>query len=177
MRAALFALAGLTVLGLAACATATGPVTNLTAADSPTQLIAGQSASMSIASRGGGNGNDPLNTLTLRLGGDRTLTFDEANHTPHDTAVQSAGGALAQVMGLPEGAVPTLYRAKSVSNAGALCAPSGPHLLGVYTAPDGRVTMTALKDEFQVETTASGGYEALPVGPAIVCARMNFRRG
>jgi hypothetical protein len=173
MRAALFALA----LGLTACATATGPVTNLTPADSPTQLIAGASASMSIASSGGGGGNDPLNTLTLQLGGERTLTFEEANHTPHDVTVQSAGGALAQVMGLPDGAVPTLYRAKNVSNAGGLCAPSGPRLLGVYTAPDGRVTMTGLKDEFQVETKADGTYEALPVGPAIVCARMNFRRG
>lgn len=169
MRAALLALC----LAAAACATATSTVSTLAAADAATTLIAGANVTLERTARPGRD--DPLVELKLTLADGRVLLFEEANHTPHDVSAQAAGGPLAQVMGLDETAAPTLYRARDVTGAGGLCAPNGPALLGVHRGADGLTAIVGLKEDFAFEARADGSYEALPVGPAIVCARMRFR--
>src|SRR5262245_54603087 len=63
------------------------------------------------SARNAPDGQDPLVRMTLRASDGRTLSFTEANHTPHDVTVQAAGGPLAQVMGFYGQETPTLYRA------------------------------------------------------------------
>lgn len=163
------------VLALAACATTSSATRTLTPADSATRLIAGDSVTLSQTSRGGGNGQDAAVTLTMRLGDGRTLTFQEANHTPFDVRAQAAGGPLAQVMGVfDETARPTLYAAENAT-AAPFCAPGGPAYLGIYDSAEGTL-IVGLKEGFQFEERADGTAEALPVSPDIVCSRMRFTR-
>ncbi|MGE3143085.1 MAG: hypothetical protein AB7L65_07160 [Hyphomonadaceae bacterium] len=176
MRALILALA---LASVSACAGAPAPaaVSRLSAANSATQLIAGASVAMAVRTTPGRNGQDALTLMDLTLADGRVLRFEEANHAPADLAAQAPGGPLAQVMGLGEAAAPTLYRARDVGAAGAFCAPSGPALLGVATDASGAVSMVGLKEAFGFETQADGSLAPLPVGPAIVCARLRFTRG
>src|SRR5262249_46740861 len=109
----------------------------------------------------------------------RAMGFTEANHTPYDTMAQTPGGPLAQAMGLFGDEAPKLYAADVTRNAGApfLCAPAGPAYVGIYTAPDGSVSVVGLKSAFECEALAQGGYSPLPYSPDHVCARMHFTRG
>jgi len=171
--------------GLAACslfpsapsvATAT-----LTPADAATGLITGGPATMAISTPAAQpqNGEDPLITMTLAVADGRSLAFTEANHAPDDVRAQSAGGPLAQAMGLFNGdETPKLYAADAAHNKGApfLCAPDGPAYVGVYTAVDGSVSVVGLKNGFEFETLSDGSTTALPFSPDHVCARLHFRR-
>lgn len=173
-------------LVLAACAVQPrGSTTSatLTAADAATSLAVGERVIEEITSTPPVvEGADPVVNVTLRHVDGRTLTFQEANHTPNDLFVQSAGGALAQIMGLTAGDErPTLYYAVSGdagANEGAFfCGPQGPAAIGSYLAPDGSVYIVGLRQAIQVETRPDGQDEALPYSPDQVCARLKFTRG
>ena len=172
-------------LALAACAapSSRAPVTTstLSAADASTSLSVGERVFLDRQSEDAGEGMDAVVNVTLRHDDGRRLAFQEANHTPFDLVVQRAGGALAQVMGLGETDVPTLYHAASgegeTAGAPFLCGPQGPAAIGVFEASDGGVRIVGLRQPFQVETLANGDMNALPYSPDQVCARLNFRRG
>jgi hypothetical protein len=164
---------GVAALALAACAGG-ATTTTLTPADAATSLIVGERLSMSIASTNASNGQDALVTLTLTHADGRAMAFQEANHAPYDLVVQAADGALAQVMGLSSGEVPTLYRS-SDDSAPFLCPPDGPVALGLHRGANGNVTIVGLEQNFQVETRADGTDEALPFSPDMVCARLKLR--
>ncbi len=161
-------------LALAAC-TATVAGTALNPSDSATSIITGGPLTMRVASTPASN-DDPLTILTLSRADGRKMQFEEANHAPYDLAVQSAGGALAQAMGLFGQEQPTLYHRRG-EDAPFFCAPEGPSSIGVYTAPDGGVTIVGLKTEFQVEDGANGGFDVAPYSPDHVCARLHFSKG
>lgn len=175
MRAFLFAAA----LTLSACAAPGGTTvgTFLIAADAATSLVV-ERMTVEETTFPAGEGMDPLVVLKLHRPDGRALVFQQANHTPHDIFVQTAGGPLAQIMGLPEDASPLLYRATPQDNIGApfLCAPDGPLLIGYQARADGVVQIVGLKQEFQVELRPDGQTEAVPYSPAQVCARLQFRR-
>lgn len=169
-------LAALLAAALTACATS-GPRSSATLApaDNATQLITGGNVVMSTEQRGGGGQSDPLILLTLRFADGRAFVFAEANHAPYDVMAQAPGGPLAQAMRLfDENARPTLYHPRDVGGI-PLCHPNGPALLGVYTAPDGSVSIAGLREGFGFEER-DGGTHALPVSPEIVCSRLQFRR-
>lgn len=149
----------------------------LIASDAATSLIA-ERISVVETTHPARSGMDPLIELALTHSDGRTLNFQQANHTPNDLFVQSAGGALAQIMGLPGEAAPLLYRATPARNRGApfLCGPEGPALIGYYIAADGAVQIVGLRQEIQVETRPDGATEAVPYSPDQVCARLRFRR-
>ena len=174
MRASLPALASALLLAACIAAPPRAELTTLTAADPATALIAGQTASLARQTQAVRN-DDPLTLLELRFGDGRVMRFEEANHAPHDLVVQRAGGALAQVMGLDDAATPTLYRARDVTRAGAFCAPSGPLAIGVSDGASG-VRIVALKEDFQVDDRAGGGYDVAPTSPSMVCARLAFTK-
>lgn len=168
-------------LVLAACASP-APVTTrtLVSADAATQLAVGERITEESSSQAAGEGMDPVVSLVLRHADGRRLSFQEANHTPHDLTAQRAGGALAQIMGLPGEETTTLYHAVSGENApeGAFfCGPQGPAAIGVYQAPDGALLMVGLRQAIQFETRPDGVLEALPYSPDQVCARLRFRQG
>lgn len=175
MRGALLALAG---LALASCASFGGGAstsTALTPADNATRLITGESVTLTTQARGGGSGQDPHVTLTMRLADGRAFTFDEANHAPHDVMAQAPGGPLAQAMRIfDETARPTLYRPRDIAGI-PLCHPNGPALLGVHTDASGAVSIIGLREGFGFEER-DGATHALPVSPEIVCARLQFTR-
>ena len=171
-------------LVLAACASPplSQTSTRLTSADAATSLAVGESITQLVSSRNGGDGMDPLVTLTLRHADGRTLTFQEANHAPYDLFAQRAGGALAQIIGLQGGdEVTTLYHSasgeRSNNEAAFFCGPAGPAAIGKYEAPDGTVQIVGLRDAIQVEPRPDGQLEAVPYSPDAVCARLRFRRG
>lgn len=168
-------------LGLVAGACTTqGPVTTrtLVSADASTALAVGERLTEERTSQSAPAGMDPLVTLVLRHSDGRRLVFQEANHTPNDIMAQSAGGALAQIMGLPGEAAPTLYRATADQAATAFfCGPQGPGLIGVFEAPDGAILIAGLRQEIEFETRRDGVTEAVPYSPDQVCARLRFRRG
>ena len=87
---------------LAACASP-APVTStsLISADAATSLAVGERVTQETSTQAASPGNDPVINMALRHADGRRLGFQQANHTPYDVFVQSAGGALAQVMGLP----------------------------------------------------------------------------
>lgn len=187
MRRAL--IAGILCVGLSSCASfnklhwpwggqeAPGESQQLAPADHATQLITGGPLTLTKrVTPPGPEGEDPLVELTLRFADGRALAFEEANHAPDDLRAQAAGGALSQAMAIldPE-ATPTLYHAQAHEGAAPLCAPEGPLNLGIYTAPDGAISIVGLKEGFSFETRADGSVEALPVSPSIVCVRMKFR--
>jgi hypothetical protein len=169
MRICLAAIA-LSLLG--ACA-ATETAT-LTAADAATSLAVGERITWTRRATGGGGGSDPLIILTLTHADGRAMQFEEANHTPHDVVVQGADGPLAQAMGLFGSDAPTLYRPRDDA-APFICAPDGPAAIGIHRATDGGVSIVGLKENPQVETRADGSYEALPLSPDMVCARLRLR--
>jgi len=168
-------------LALAACAAPGGPVnrTALTAADAATSLAVGEQISEEVMTQSASPGEDPVVNLTLRHPDGRHLSFQQGNHTPNDVFVQSAGGALAQVMGLPADATPTLYHATSGENDAApfFCGPQGPAAIGRFEGADGMVQIVGLRQEIQVETRPDGQTEAVPFSPDQVCARLRFRKG
>lgn len=174
MRSAILALG----LALAACATPPATRTTLVAADAATSLIVGERITQETSLQRGYGGADPFVVLTLRHADGRTLTFQEGNHTANDLIAQSAGGPLAQVMGVGE-EVTTLYHAASGerSRAGApfLCGPQGPAALGVHRGADGSIRMVGLRQPFAFEIRPDGQSEALPYSPDQVCARLAFR--
>jgi hypothetical protein len=169
---------------LSACASP-APVTTtaLVAADAATSLAVGERISQETSSQPAQQeGMDPANSLTLRHADGRSLSFQEANHTPNDIFVQSAGGALAQIMGLPGEETTTLYYAASGEGAGStegafFCGPQGPAAIGTYEARDGTLQVVGLRQAIQVETRPDGQTEAVPYSPDQVCARLKFRRG
>lgn len=174
-------------LALTACAVpqpATVASTTLISSDAATSLAVGERISEQTSTLSpGGEGNDPVILLTLRHADGRSLDFREANHTPNDLFVQSAGGALAQIMGLTSEEAPRLYRSNRGEGAGEgasgafFCGPQGPAAIGRYEAPDGSVRIVGLRQEIQVEMRPDGQNEALPYSPSLVCARLNFRKG
>jgi hypothetical protein len=170
-------------LALAACASPPSQTsTRLTSADAATSLAVGESITQLVSSQDGGEGQDASVMLTLRHADGRSLTFQEANHTPYDLFAQRAGGALAQIIGLQAGdEVTTLYHAasgeRSGSDAAFFCGPHGPAAIGKYEAPDGTVQIVGLRDPIQVEPRPDGELEAVPYSPDAVCARLRFRRG
>ncbi|MEZ5959726.1 MAG: hypothetical protein R3C30_04765 [Hyphomonadaceae bacterium] len=175
------------VLGfvVAACVSQPAEVTRstLASADAATSLAVGELITVEQTSYEGGDGQDPVINLTLRHADGRSLAFQAANHAPYDVFVQSAGGALAQVMGLQGGdEVTTLYysteRERS-QDAGApfFCGPQGPAAIGKYEAPDGVTQIVGLRERIQVELRPDGQMEAVPYSPDAVCARLRFRRG
>lgn len=177
IRAAL--LAG---LALAACASPAPTTTaTLAAADAATSLAVGERITEERQTLAAGEGQDPVVNMALRHADGRRLGFQEANHTPHDVMAQRAGGALAQIMGLPDDAAPVLFNAASGeagSNEGAFfCGPQGPAAIGRYEAADGTVRIVGLRQAIQFETRPDGQTEALPYSPDQVCARLSFRRG
>jgi hypothetical protein len=167
---------------LSACASPTAVTTTaLVAADAATSLAVGERISQETSSQASQQeGMDPANTLTLRHADGRSLTFQEANHAPNDLFVQRAGGALAQIMGLPGEERTTLYYAASgeaASESAFFCGPQGPAAIGTYEAPDGTLHVVGLRQAIQVETRPDGQTEAVPYSPDQVCARLKFRRG
>jgi len=164
-----------------ACAAPGGPVTytQLAAADASTSLIVGEQLRAEYqTTRPSSEGMDPVVTMTLRHPDGRAMVFQQANHAPHHLMAQSAGGALAQIMGLFGDETPSLYIATPDRNRGApfVCATDGPLTIGVHESADGSVRIVGLKQEIVFETRPDGVEEALPYSPDQVCARLNFRR-
>lgn len=170
-------------LTLTACAVpqpAATTATALIAADAATSLAVGERITQEVVTLSpGGDGQDAVINLTLRHADGRALAFQQGNHTPNDLFVQSAGGALAQIMGLTGQEAPELYHAASGEGASGafFCGPQGPAAIGRYEAPDGSVRIVGLRQEIQVETRPDGQTEAVPYSPNQVCARLNFRKG
>jgi hypothetical protein len=169
---------------LAACVLPAPPpvtTTSLVAADAATSLAVGERVAQETSSQAAQQeGMDPVNSLTLRHADGRSLSFQEANHTPNDIFVQRAGGALAQIMGLSGEETTTLYYAASGESAAEspfFCGPQGPAAIGTYEAPDGTLQVVGLRQAIQVETRPDGQTEAVPYSPDQVCARLKFRRG
>lgn len=171
-----FILAAAAALGACGAGSALTTGHTLAAADASTALIV-ESLRVERTAHPAREGMDPLVVLTLEHPDGRALTFQAANHAPHDLFVQRPGGALAQIMGLGEEA-PVLYRATPADNEGApfLCGPEGPALIGYYETADGAAQIVGLRQEIQVETRPDGVEEALPYSPDQVCARLRFRR-
>ncbi len=121
-------------------------------------------------------GDEPLTVLTLTRGDGRALSFEEANHAPHDLMAQAPGGPLAQAMGFFADEAPTLYHARASEGAEApfLCAPEGPTSVGIHKDDDSRVTIVALKGGFEFIEQDNGEVVAAPFSPDMVCARMKF---
>ena len=168
------------LLGLiAAACTTPAPVTTrtLVSADAATSLAVGERIIEERSSQAGAPGQDPVVTLTLRHSDGRRLVFRQANHTPHDVMAQSAGGPLAQIMGLPGEEAPTLYRATSAAGSAFFCGPQGPAAIGVHELPDRTLLIVGLRQEIQFETRPDGQTEAVPYSPDQVCARLRFRQG
>lgn len=167
-------------LTLSACASPASVTTSsLAAADAATSLAVGERITEETSTqRPAAEGMDPVVNLTLRHSDGRGLAFQQANHTNNDLFVQQPGGALAQIMGLPGDAAPTLYYAASgEGNSGAFfCGPQGPAAIGTYEAPDGVTHIVGLRQSIQVETRPDGETEAVPYSPDQVCARLKFRR-
>lgn len=175
----------LAALALAGCAIMPGggpaETATLNPADAATSLMVGGPVTMRTSTAGAQNGEDPRVTVTLARADGRSMTFEQANHAPYDVAVQSPGGALAQAMGLMQGQEqPVYYHARENSNSGGgaafFCGATGPQNLGIYTAPDGAVTIYGLSSGFQVESGANGGFDIAPFSPDHVCARLHFTK-
>lgn len=168
---------------LAACASqpTSETRTTLTAADASTSLAVGDSVTEVLSARAGGEGMDPIVTLTLRHADGRSLTFQEGNHTNDDLTAQAPGGPLAQIMGLQGDERTTLYHAASGERSAAagvfFCGPQGPAAIGRYDAPDGTTKYVGLREPIQFEPGENGMPEAAPYSPDAVCARLTFRRG
>src|SRR5262249_19601831 len=151
---------------LASCAL--GPQMDRTAltlqpVDAASQLaLSGPLTLERATQRNAPDGQDPLVQITLRASDGRTLSFEEANHSPQDVTTQSAGGALAQVMGFFGEETPTLYRATGTATNPFLCGPEGPRALGFHEGANGAVTLVGLKTEFEFETLTNGTTQALP---------------
>lgn len=170
MRAAIFALA----LALASCAASTS--TTLSPADASTALIAGGAVNMTRSVTAAGS-DDPLVLVTLAHADGRRMRFEEANHSPNDLRAQSAGGPLAQVMGLFGEERPTLLHAREHQGAPFMCGAEGPLAIGLYDdAASGTIRIVGLRQNFQFEDRPDGTTEALPYSPDQVCARLTFRR-
>jgi len=180
MRSILFATGA--ALALSACALAPSvPVTTrtLSSADAATSLAVGETIVEERSTQTAGEGMDPVVHIALRHADGRRLAFQEANHTPNDIIAQSAGGALAQIMGLPVEAAPTLYHAASgesgAPEAAFFCGPQGPAAIGAFTNADGTLQIVGLRQPFEFETRVDGVTYALPYSPDQVCARLRFR--
>lgn len=168
------------MLGLIAGACTTpAPVTTrtLVAADAATALAVGERITEESATQAAAAGQDPVVNIALRHSDGRRLAFQQANHTPHDVMAQSAGGPLAQIMGLPGEESPTLYRATGGAEGAFFCGPQGPAAIGVHEAPDRTLLIVGLRQEIQFETRPDGQTEAVPYSPDQVCARLRFRQG
>ena len=166
----------LALLLLTGCAAGGGTTVSLTPADPATSILTGGPLSMRVVSTPA-SGDDPLNVMTLARADGRAMSFEEANHAPNDVRTQAAGGPLAQTMGLFGDEQPTLYHARQGgSGAAFICAPDGAANLGIYTAPDGKVTIVGLKSGFEFETRPDSTVEALPYSPDHICARMHFTK-
>jgi hypothetical protein len=169
-------------LALWSCATPAPPpqLVTLTPSDAATSLAMGGPVTMTIQPPpvGGPEGEDPLILMILRSSDGRAMSFDESNHAPTHVMAQAPGGALAQIMGLPDAATPKLYGARHDEDHGApfICAPDGPLSIGYYEAPDGSVTIFGLKQGIGFETHPDGTMTALPYSPDQICARLHFRR-
>jgi len=161
----------------AACAapSVVGFGTALTPADAATSMLAGGAVTMRVASTPA-SGDDPLNVLTLARADGKSMSFEEANHAPNDVAVQAAGGALANAMGLYGEERPVLYHART-GGTPFICGPEGPTNLGVYSAADGSVSIVGLKSGFDVTPRADGTYDVAPFSPDHICARLRFTKG
>ena len=167
---------------LAACASPVAVTSStLVAGDAATSLAVGERITVEQSSQAAGEGQDPVNNMTLRRSDGRSLAFQEANHAPNDVMAQAAGGPLAQIMGLQQGdEVTTLYYAASgerpPSGAPFICGPQGPAAIGKYEGPNGVIQIVGLREAIQFETLQDGRVEAIPYSPDHVCARLRFRR-
>lgn len=173
------------ILGLSACVATQGgggPSTSetLTPSDAATTLVTGGPLTMTVLtpvqSQGG---EDPLILMSLKAADGRVMAFNELNHAPNHVMAQSAGGPLAQAMGLTAGdETPKLYGARSTENHGApiLCGPDGPVSIGYYEASDGAVTIIGMKSNIEFETLSDGQQHPVPFSPDQVCARLHFHR-
>ena len=150
----------------------------LTPADASTALAAGERLSVERTTYQAPAGQDPLVELAIRHSDGRRMTFQAANHAPHNVMAQAPGGALAQIMGLFGDEAPALYASHAPEGSGApfICPPHGPLLIGYYEAPDGAVQIVGLKQNIQFETRPDGVAEAIPYSPDQVCARLRFNR-
>lgn len=179
MRRTVFAL----LLTLAACSGGSTAGDRLTPADAATSLITHGPVVMTVTPPAQSQeGEDPLILMTLRSADGRTMHFDESNHAPEQVMAQSAGGALAEVMGLPGAATPTLYGVRAPADGATqdrpfICAPEGPVSIGYYAAPNGDVTIVGLKQNISFEPRDDGTMSPLPFSPDMVCARLHFHRG
>ena len=179
MRQMLF----LAVLALAGCAvtpTSTTTSTTLNPADAATSLMVGGPVTLTTTTptAAAQNGEDPAIVITLARADGRTMSFEQANHAPYDLAVQTPGGPLAQTMGLMQGQEqPVYYHARAGADGAAfICGAAGPQNLGIYTAPDGAVTVYGLSSGFQVESGANGAMDVAPFSPDHICARLHFTK-
>lgn len=171
----LLAFAGLALTACAGGSSALVSTATLAAADAATSLAVGEAITQHTATTPGSEGGDDLVLLTLQHADGRTLRFQQANHTPHDVMAQSAGGPLAQIMGLFGEEAPTLYyKVDGGQGAPFLCGAEGPAGLGLYRAEDGAIRLVGLKQRIVFETRHDGVEEALPYSPDQVCARLRF---
>ncbi|OQW59780.1 MAG: hypothetical protein A4S17_02485 [Proteobacteria bacterium HN_bin10] len=170
------------IASLAALAACVSPAqittTQLLAADAATSLAVGERVTQIVSSREGGEGQDAIVSLSLRHADGRALSFQEGNHTPNDLIATGAGGALAQIMGLPGEETTRLFHATAADSQNAFfCGPDGPAAIGTYEGADGVLQIVGLRQAIAFETRADGVTEALPYSPDQVCARLRFRRG
>ncbi|MFZ2031976.1 MAG: hypothetical protein WAU68_16815 [Vitreimonas sp.] len=177
MRRTAFALLFL----LAACSGGHPVGNQLTPTDAATSLITRGPLIMTVIppAHASQDGEDPLILMTLRKADGRVMSFEEGNHAPEQVMAQSAGGPLAQVMGLPDAATPTLYsvRAEGAQGAPFICGPDGPVSIGYYAASNGDVTIVGLRQNISFEPRDDGTMSPLPFSPDFVCARLHFHRG
>lgn len=172
------------VLGLSACVASesAGPSSSetLTPADAATTLVTNGPLTMTLqAPRAGQAGEDPLVLMSLKAADGRSMSFEELNHAPDHVMAQSAGGPLAQAMGLTAGnETPKLYGVRSDENHGApfLCGPGGPVSIGYYESSDGNVTVIGMNSNIEFETLSDGQRHPAPFSPDQVCARLHFHR-
>ena len=180
MRLAALAL----ILGLSACVATEGAgpssTETLTPADAATTLVTGGPLTMTTqAPRAGQSGEDPLVLMSLRAADGRSMSFEELNHAPMHVMAQTAGGPLAQAMGLTAGnETPKLYGARASENHGApfICGADGPVSIGFYEAADGAITIIGMKSNITFETLSDGQPHPVPFSPDQVCARLHFHR-
>jgi len=154
-----------------------GNVVSLRPSDPATSILVGGPLSMRTVTSNA-NGDDPLVVVTLSRADGRSMQFEEANHAPNDVRAQAVSGPLAQAMGLMGEEQPVLYHLREGgSGAPFICAPGGPLSIGIYSAPDGQVSVVGLKSNFEFEERPDGTAEALPYSPDHICARMHFTKG
>lgn len=122
-------------------------------------------------------GSDPVVTVQLSAADGRTLSGEEANHTPADVMAQAAGGVLAVALQLPSGAVPHFYRVTTPAGGAALlCGPQGPASFALAEDGSGGLIVAGLTAAgFDLVAHADGTEGVAPLPANAVCERAVFR--